>query len=66
MKVIDRTKTGTLHFLDNSLKTIKEHLKNPKHTEIVFSKCLLRHGFLRVFLFFYVLAFVRAILLWWP
>jgi len=41
---------------------IKKEKKKPKKTKIVFSKCLLRHGVLRVFVSFYVLVFVRAIL----
>ena len=41
--------------------------KNPKNTKIVFfSKCLLRHGVVRVFVSLCVLVFVRAILSWCP
>ena len=37
-----------------------------KTQTIVFSKCLLRHGVLRVFELFCVFVFVRAILSWCP
>jgi len=41
-------------------KKRKEKIKSEKHKNIVFSKCLLRHGVVRVFVSFYVLVFVRA------
>jgi len=37
-----------------------------KHNIIVFSKCLLRHDVVSVFVSFCVLVFVRAILSWCP
>jgi len=48
MKVIDRTKAVTQHFLENSFKklSIKRKEKSEKHKNIV---CLLRHDVVRVF-----------------
>ena len=53
MKVIDRTKAVTQHFLENSFKklSIKKKIKkkNPKNTNIYsLSKCLLCHDVVRV------------------
>jgi len=71
MKVIDRTKALTQHFLENSFKklSIKKKIKNEKsekHTKYMFSKCLLRHDDVRVFVSSLVLVFVRVILSWCP
>jgi len=72
MKVIYRTKAVTQRFLENSFKKLsvkKENKKNknPKNTKkLVFSKCMLRRGVVRVFVSFLVLVFVRAILSWCP
>jgi len=54
MEVIDRTKAVTQHFLENSFKklSIKKKIKNEKsekHKKYMFSKCLLRHDVVRVF-----------------
>jgi len=68
MKVIDRTKAVTKHFLEISFKKLsikkKKNLKTQQNN--FFSKCLLRHGVLRVFVLFCVLDFERAILSWCP
>jgi len=55
MKVIDRTKAVTQHFLENSFKKLSIKKKENKKWKIrktqkyVFSKCLLRHDVVRVF-----------------
>ena len=42
-------------------------MKNPKNTKkYMFSKCLLRHDVVRVFVSSLVLVYVRAILSWCP
>jgi len=70
MKAIDRIKAVTQHFLENSFKKLKrkeKKEKSEKHKKIVFfSKCLMRHGVLRVFVSFCVLVLVQAILSWCP
>jgi len=72
MKGIDRTKAVTQHFLENSFKklSIKKKIKNEekkrKTQKYMFSKCLLRHDVVRVFVSSLVLVFVRAILSWCP
>ena len=71
MKVIDRTKAVTQHFLENSFKklSIKKKIKKRKirkTQKYMFSKCLLRHDVVRVFVSSLVLVFVRAILSWCP
>jgi len=69
MKVIDRTKAVTQHFLKNSFKKLKnkEEKKKIQTTQkYSFFKCLLRHGVVRVFVLFCVLVFVRAILSMFP
>jgi len=53
MKVIDRTKAVTQHFLETSFKklSIKKKIKNEKFRKTqkyMFSKCLLRHDVVRV------------------
>jgi len=70
MKVIDRTKAVTQHFLENffkklSIKKKRKNEKSEKHKNM-FSKCLLRHDVVRVFVSSLVLVFVRAILSWCP
>jgi len=67
MKVIDRTKAVTQHFLENSFKklSIKTN-KNRKTQKYMLSKYLLRHDVVRVFVSSLVLVFVRAILSWCP
>jgi len=69
MNVIVRTEEVTQHFLENSFKkfSIKKKRKiekSEKHKNIGFFKCMLRHGVVRVFVSFFVLVFVRAILSW--
>jgi len=44
----------------------KQKKKSPKNTKNMFSKCLLRHDVVRVFVASLVLVFVRAILSWCP
>jgi len=70
MKVINRTKAVTQHFLENSFKklSIKENkkIKIRKSQKYSLAKCLLRHDVVRVFVSFLVLVFVRAILSWCP
>ena len=71
MKVIDRTKAVTQHFLENSFKklSIKKKIKKikiRKTQKYMFSKFLLRHDVVRVFVSSLVLVFVWAILPWCP
>ena len=68
MKVIDRTKAVTQHFLENSFKKLskKKETKIRKTQKYMFSKCLLRHDVVRVFVSSFVLVIVRAILSWCP
>jgi len=53
MKVIDRTKALTQHFLENSFKKLsikrKLKIKIRKTQQYSLSKCLLRHDVVRVF-----------------
>jgi len=50
---IDRTKAVTQHFLENSFKKLsmkkKKKRKNRKTQKYIFSKCLLPHDVVRVF-----------------
>jgi len=69
--IIDRTKAVTQHFLENSFKQIINKKENKKWKirktqKYMFSKCLLRHDVVRVFVSSLVLVFVRAILSWCP
>ena len=71
MKVIERTKAVTQHFLENSFKKLsikKENKKGKirKTQKYTFSKCLLRHDVVGVFVSSLALVFVRAILSWCP
>jgi len=71
MKVIDRTKAVTQHFLKNSFKKlqIKNKIKeeiSEKHKNIVFSKCQLRQVVECVFVSLCALVFKQAILSWCP
>ena len=55
MKVIDRTKAVTQHFLENSFKKLSKKKENKnrkirKTQNYMFSKCLLRHDVVRVFI----------------
>jgi len=59
MKVIDRTKAVTQHFLENSFKKLSikkkiEKEKSEKTQQYSFSKCLLRHDVVSVFVSFCV------------
>jgi len=61
MKVIDRTKAVTRHFLEKIILEFinKKEKKKPKNTKSsVCSKCLLRLDVLHVFVLFCVLVFV--------
>jgi len=68
MKVFDRTKAVTQHFWENSFKelSIKMKRKIRKTQKYRFSKCLLRHDVVSVFVSFFVLVLVQAILSWFP
>jgi len=71
MKVIDRTKAVTQHLFGEFILEIINKKENKKRKirktqKYMFSKCLLRHDVVRVFVSSLVLVFVRAILSWYP
>ena len=66
MKVIDRTKAVTQHVLEIINKKENKKRQIRKTQKYSFSKYLLRHDVVRVFVSFLVLVFVRAILSWCP